>query len=132
LCGRDYILCKNWRRERGVQPIGGWRGGGRRHLRFGFESEKIGYRVAGREFEIGSVNDFSGERAAASDVNSLRAMMRLLASGAGGGSGARSAEVFGTRKFVTGVIDNFVRLKLRGSVGTKAVDLARKSERGED
>ena len=53
--------------------------------------------------------------------------MGLLTSGAAGGAGLSSAEVFGARQFVAGIVDHFVGLQLGRGVGTKAGNLTRKN-----
>lgn len=53
--------------------------------------------------------------------------MCLLTSGAAGDAGLSSAEVFGARQFVAGVVDHFVGLQLGRGVGTQAGNLPRKN-----
>jgi hypothetical protein len=108
-------------------------GGGRnRHGCIRFVRQQIRYRIGGRrQLEIRGIDDFFGERSAASDTNGLRAVVSFLASRSCSFSCLRSTEVFGARKFVAGIVDNFVRMKLGRRVGAKAVDLARESDRGE-
>jgi hypothetical protein len=49
--------------------------------------------------------------------------MSFLTSRGRGFSGLRSAEIFGARKFVAGIIDDFIRTQLGRRIGAKAIDL---------
>ncbi len=92
----------------------------------GFEGEQIGDGArGGRKFEVGSVDNFRSERAAASYVNGLGAVMRFVTAGAAGGSGLGAAKVFGARQFVAGIIDHFIGLYLGWGVGAKLGNLLR-------
>lgn len=55
-------------------------------------------------------------------------MARFLASGSGGLSGFCSAEIFGARQFVAGIVNHFIRPQFRRSVGTETIDFARQSQ----
>ena len=53
--------------------------------------------------------------------------MSFLAAGTAVHAGLRSAQVFGAREFVAGVVDHFIRTHLRRRVGAKAIDLPREN-----
>ncbi len=58
-------------------------------------------------------------------MNRLRAVMSFAATGASGCAHFRAAQIFGARQFVWGVIDDFIWLQLRGSVGAQMGDFSR-------
>ncbi len=55
-------------------------------------------------------------------------MTRFLTARAAGYAGLRTAEVFGPRQFIAGVINHFIRLQLRWRVGAELVNLSRKND----
>ncbi len=124
--GSDHIGGKTWSPERRPKAFR------RRRSGVGLEGEQVGNGLnGGRKFKVWSVDDLRCERAAAGHVNGLGAVMRFLASGASGLAGLRAAQVFGTRQFVAGVIDDFVRLDLGRGIRTQAVNLARHDDGNE-
>ncbi len=58
--------------------------------------------------------------------------MRFAAASAAGGAGLGSAQIFGAREFVGGVIDDFVGLNAGRGIGTEAVNFVRKNHEDEN
>src|SRR5208282_2692938 len=73
----------------------------------GFEGEQIGdCGIRMRQIYLGSVHNLLGGRRTVKYKDGLRAVVGLLAAGASGLTGLRSAPVLGLRQFVAGVIDD--------------------------
>ena len=92
----------------------------------GLEGEQVGDGAGGSwEFEIGRIDDFLGERCAASDVDSLGTVMGFPSAGMAGCAGLSAAQIFGAGEFVSRVVDDFVGLETGCGVGTEAGNLSR-------
>ncbi len=124
--GSDHVGRKTGSLEIRAQAFQ-WRWAGVR-----FEREQVGYCIrGGGKFKVGSVDDLRRERATASHVNGLGAVVRFAAAGAASGAGLCAAQIFGARQFVAGVVNHFIGLQLGHSVGAKLVDLPRDNDNNE-
>ena len=106
-----------------MQSLGRWWAGN------GLYGEEVSHGAHGsRQFEIGRVHNFFGERTAARYADRLRAMVRLAASGSTRSARLRAAKVFGAREFVARIVDHLIRLHFRRSIGQHAGDLFREHD----
>ena len=117
--GRNYVGGKAGCDEGRMQAFGGRRSG------VGLEGEQVGDGDGGSgKLKVGGVDDLRGERCAARDVNGLGTVMGFVASGACGGAGLGSAEIFDAGEFVAGIVDDFIGLQTGRGVGAQSVDFA--------
>ena len=61
-------------------------------------------------------------------MDGLGPVMRLVATGAAGGSGLGAAQIFSARQFVAGIIDHLIGLHLGWCVGAKLGNLLRDND----
>ena len=65
-------------------------------------------------------------------MDGLGSVMRIVTTGAAGGSGLCAAQVFGARQFVAGIIDHFIRTHFGCRVGAQFINLAWKNYHNKD
>jgi len=100
----------------------------RRRTRVGLDGKQIGDRAdRGRKLQIGSVDNSRCERATASHVNGLGTVMSFLAAGAAASAGLGSAQIFGARKLIPGIVDHFIGPQFGCGVGAEARNLPGKN-----